>query len=409
MLAVEGGWGLGLGMSSFDTQVPAFLASLGASHFEVGLMGTVAGLAGLVPRLVAGYVAARVRGMWAFVTGAHFVVGSGWVLFATLTWALAMEYLTVCTYKVLLFATLAVYFAGLELLVPIWQAFIAQVAGPERRGRVVGALQFVLLVSATTGAWLASILTRGESGPLVQAQLFAATALAVAAGNVAWFGVEEPAPAPRRPAEPLGPYLGRVYRLLVTAGPLRSFMTMVVLMRASLVLTVLWAAQAQRRLGLSASDVAILSAVAYAASGVAGLLTGLAADRVGSRAVLWTSQVVLLAGMGLMLGAEGWGAVVLVAALVGAFQGSHSTAQTTLLLAISPRGEEATYLALSGLVATASGALVPGLAGWASDRVGYAPVLAVASAGVLLAMLPVRVLATGQADASDPLEEAALS
>ncbi len=393
LCAIEAGWGLGGAFVSGGSVMPLMASALGASATVVGLLPALGALSASVPQIFAAHRASGLGSRLSFVARGHV-----WPTLAFLPMAAVMFYGREGPLSIaILYLSSLACGIGLGSVAPVWVAMVGDIAGKGRQSHIFGLMSTVGLVSASVGAWLAAKLFAAVPAPGCYAVAALIAFLVWNLFNLGWCRIEEvlPEKAPdesERSAEecrpPLREYLGSLARSVRSNRPFVLFLISKQLLTLHPVLGAFFVLYGKQAFGASASEAMTWMSVLLVAEAVSALLYSRVGDKLGATNALILSQLLLIAAMGTTLMASRSSHLAYVAVLIGFFYGTFFNARVASVNELAGEGDVAAYQAVSAMVTTPMAILVPALAGWAIDQVGYPAVLsaslAVTAAGTLL-------------------------
>jgi MFS family permease len=141
-----------------------------------------------------------------------------------------------------------------------------------------------------------------------------------------------------------------------------------------------YAVYALSRLELSKTELGWLTAAITLGQTVLQLGWGVAADRRGFRMIFLAAVAVWIGGLGLLLAAESFSALVVAFGMLGAGLGGYMLSAQTLILEFGAREDLPMRVAVSNTAAELTGAVTPIAAGLLADSASYYWVFALAIA-----------------------------
>lgn len=383
-----GFFGLALGMASFVSVLPQFVASLTDSPLWIGLIVSIQPLGWHLPQLLTANRVNRLRRFMPMIMRTTTAERIPFFLLALL--ALASPALPAGLAIALIYALVLAIGIGGGLTATPFQALVAKIIPPARQGAFygikTGSANLMLAIGAVAAGW---ILERG-AGMTAFALCFA---LAGAATVVSWIFLSRT----REPdAEPVvdtafggveDRLRDRASRILAGDANFRWFLAARTCAQVTVMAAAYYSVYAIKHFGVGPATAGYLAATFALAQTVGNPFMGWAGDHWGHRRTMT---------LGMLAGAAG--ALVALAApaptwLFAAFAltGIANVAAFTLPLALNLRfgapDERTAYIGLSSTVTAPSIFLAPLIGGWLADRAGYGATFAVAAAGGLVAAL----------------------
>lgn len=190
--------------------LPVYLTALGLGPFEVGVVATTALLGSALMTLGVGFVGARTGQRLLLIAGCGLMIATG------IAYAAASNYWVVLLVAFL--GTINPSAGSVSMFVPLEHAVLSRAVADAERTRMFARYSLVGALAAAVGALAAAspdVLARIGIGQLTALKgMFALYAVLGVAGGLLYAGLPPDAPSgEEKPAAPLGPSRGIVYRM----------------------------------------------------------------------------------------------------------------------------------------------------------------------------------------------------
>ena len=250
------------------------------------------------------------------------------------------------------------FFMGMQGV--IFNVLLAKVIPVEYRGRLSGLRNALAGVTAAGvaylgGTWLVETNALGNG----YAATFLVAFVLTEAGLLMLLFIREPdAPAVRERS-------GVAARLAELPGLLRAdrnfgvFLFACVLGALGRIAMPYYVLYAKQTLAIGGHELGLLTAAFLLAATTLNLIWGVIADRVGFRAVFLGSLAIWIAGTFVLLGADGFGALVAVFVALGAGSGGFMMGQQNLVLEFGTRADLPLRIAVINAATEAMGVVAP--------------------------------------------------
>jgi MFS family permease len=386
ILSVETFWGVSLSLISVVAIIPVFLAHLGATNTVLGALPVVWTLTCNLPQAFAAHFTSHLAYRRRITILLHVVAGAPWIALAAWFGLGGLHTPSLDIAAVLLGWGVAWVVMGFTI--PVWINFIGKVTRPELRARTFGIVFFFQTLMGAFGGWVASrILSGGIPYPRNYGVGFLIAGVFMAVGAAFFLRVEEEKSATEEQGAMFSTVVRHMREVLADRSGVRVYILAVMLAAGSWLLVTYYPVFAERRLGLTARDSALFTAVCMLGQMLGSVLTGLIGDRFGYVRVALIASVSLTAGLAFAIWGNGIGIYYLVAFALGMFLVADRLALFNLSMAFSPHDDNTAYVGAIPAITAPVLAIVAGSAGPFIDRYGFMPVAYVALGGAAVALL----------------------
>jgi hypothetical protein len=339
---------LGMALTQPTTIIAAFVAELTGSTVWVGGLSTVLTVAAALPQLfVARWVEPR-RTKMPFLLLAIYLRTASWAVLAGLIYTLGANRPELLAWA--LVGLLAVFYAGGGLGNIPYTDIIGKVIPADRRGAFFGGKEALAAPLAVGAALLARQVLAGVDYPNSYALLFGLAAAGLAVASIGFWIIREP-PRDGGAARPR-PWNAYLAQLGSAAGRLKTLVVVQLLTGFSLGALPFYVVYARERLAAPPEAVGWFL-FAQVTGGVLGnLLWARLVDRIGSRTMLTVcaSGSALAPILAILLGSQGWAALLPTFFLVGAASNGRKVGFQSALLELAPAQERPTFAALNAVL-----------------------------------------------------------
>ena len=308
------------------TVASLYMADLGASVGQIGMVFTLAGIVPLILQVFGGWLSDSIGRLRTIAIGSSIATLGylGFVLAPSWEWlplALALE------------------FVSGSLVGPSFGAFIADESSEEQRGQVFGLSQSIFMVVAVAGPPLAGWLSDTFSFRLTMLAAF--ILYCIATGLRIWMATHQrftPTRAAERPTlRSFRNRLGDILALIVSGGVLTWILVTDgigdISSRLSNELQPLYVTQVA---GLSATQYGLLYAILGATMMVVTWAAGWLSDRTSERLTITLGFLLQAAGLALFVSMHGFYGLALAAIVMGAGFGTIMPAYDSLISKVVP-------------------------------------------------------------------------
>jgi len=384
-------FGLGLGLASFVTVLPLFVATVTSTPLWIGLIAAIQPLGWHVPQILTAERVDRLRRympMILVVTGNERLPFFGLALLAWFSRELPPGLVLALTYVLMLWIGI-----GGGLTATPFQAMVAKIVPHGLHGAYYGTKTAAANLLLAAGAVIAGWLIDRAPGPSGFSLCFAAAGLATVLSWLILALTREPEGAPMVDASPgAAPEAmrRRIAMVLRADANFRWFLAARAMAQFAVMAAAFYTVYAITRFEVSATTAGWLTATFAVAQTVANPALGWAGDRWGHRRAMM---------LGMAAGAAG-AAIALIAPVASwlfpayFLTGVANVAAFVLPLALNLRfggsSERIVYIGLSSSLTAPSIVLAPIAGGWIATALGYRATFALAAAGALGAMAILR-------------------
>lgn len=403
--ADAGFFGLGLGLSSFVTVLPLFLATLTDSPLWLGLIAAVQPLGWHLPQILTADRVTRLRRYMPMIlkmTAGERIPFFGLALVAALSPRLPAGVTLVLTFGLVLLIGI-----GGGLTATPFQAMVAKIIPPRRHGAFYGLKTSSANLLLALGAVSAGVILDRAAAPGGFVLCFTLAGLATVVSWVILAQTREPDAeptislrsglAPLRMRERIADVLGR-------DANFRWFLAARSLAQVAVMAAAFYTVYAVKHFGISATTAGLLTAMFAFAQVVANPLMGWAGDHWGYRRIMALGMAAGAAGAAVALAAPAPSWLFLAYFLTGVANVAAFTLPLALNLRFGGPAERTVYIGLSSSLTAPSIVLAPIAGGLLASLAGYGATFALAVAGGLgaAAVLGLKVAEPGRV-AQDPV------
>ena len=387
---LDGGFfGFGMGVASFVTVIPLFVATLTDSTVLIGLIASIHMLGWQLPQLFTANRVARLRRYKPMVI--FLTLHERWPYFGLALVSFMLPTIGHELALVLTFTFLIIQGLGGGLTATPWQTMIAKIMPTNFRGTFYGAQSALANLFSSAGAILAGLLlaTLGAASGFTACFLIAGVTL-VASLVFLMRTREAPSPVVPEAAQGHRDYGKKLLQILKRDGNFRWFVAARMLAQLANVGLAFYTIYAVRNYGMTDQMAGVMTGVLMLAQTFANPLLGWLGDRRSHRIMFAVGVLMTMVGSVLAIFAPGLNWFYAIFALSGAAQAALWT--TTMSMAAS-FGTDATrpyYIGLANTLVAPVTLVAPIVGGWLADSVGFeatfvlAAVSALAAAAVLV-------------------------
>lgn len=381
-----GFFGLALGVASFVSVLPLFLATFTDSPLAIGLIASIQPLGWHLPQLLTADRVNRLRRYMPMILRATTMERVPFFLLAGLAWAsprLPAAATVLLTYALVLWIGI-----GGGLTSTPFQALVAKIIPRSRQGAFyglkTGAANLMLAIGAVAAG---AILGRWPGGAgFALCFVLAGLATGVSWAFLAWTREADAEPVVRLASGQAPERLrARAGRILASDVNFRWFLVARTAAQTTVMASAYYTVYAIQRFGAGPATAGYLTAAFALAQTVGNPLMGWLGDHWGHRRTMALGMLAGAAGAGVALAAPS--ASWLFAAFV--LTGIANVAAFTLPLALNLRfgapDQRTAYIGLSSSLTAPSIVLAPMVGGWLAGAAGFRAAFAVAAAGGLVA------------------------
>lgn len=388
---MDGGFfGVALGVASFITVIPLFVATLTDNTAVIGLVSTLHLVGWQLPQLLTAQRVAqlpRYKPMVLLMTIHERLPFLFLALVALLVPTIGREAALILTLILLTWQGI-----GGGLSATPWQSMVAKIMPLHLRGTFYGAQSSAAAAFSTGGALLAGIILGGLSQPFNYALCFFIAFLGMIISNLFLAWTREPAIPPsaeHRHPPTTAAFVARLWLILKQDDNFRWFILARMLAQVAAVGAAFYTIYATRRFDMSEQLAGVMTAVLMIAQIVANVSLGWLGDRWGHRATLALGIILTGAAAASALLAPSIGWFYAVFALAGVATATLWTNINTLTSEFGVSAERPYYIALANTCAAPATLLTPVIGGWLADAAGFG---ATFTLGIVASLLTVAVL-----------------
>lgn len=383
-LADGGFFGFALGVASFVTVLPLFVAQMTDSTVLIGLIGALHNIGWQLPQLFTANYVARLRRYKRMVV--MMTIHERWPYFALAGLALALPILPNNLALVLTFILVIWQAFGGGFTATAWQSMIAKLMPGTIRGLFYGTQSGLANLLSSAGAVIAGAILVGVAAPnnFALCFLLAAIAMVISGSFLAATREDESPPAPDAPSPGMRAFVANLAYILRTDANFRWFIVARSIMQFAALGTAFYTIYATRRFEMDGVTAGIMTAVLMISQTVASPLMGRIGDRYGNRLVFIIGGTVFLAGSLLAWAAPSLTWFYFVFALAGV-GGAASWAPTNAIVAdFGAERQRAFYIGLTNTLIAPFTLIAPILGGAMADAFSFEATFAFSAVGSIL-------------------------
>lgn len=395
-------FGLGIGVASFVTVLPLYIATLTDTAVLIGLVLAVHNVGWQLPQLLtAGHVARlpRYRPMVIRMTGHE-----RWpfLFLAILVWLQP----TIGTTLTLAITYLLLIWQGIGggLTATAWQSMIGKVMPPSLRATFYGMQNAIANLFASAGAVASGLILSKIGSPSDFSILFFTCFVAMMISWAFLARTREPATVAVGAPPNQRDFWRSTRDILRKDHNFRWFLVARILSQIALMAVGFFTVYAVRAHDMSEATAGIMTAVMMIGSTLSGPLFGWLADKWSYRHILSISALCATAGAVVAVIAPGVEWFVLVFGLSAVPTMAWFAIQMAFLLEFGTPGERPAYIGLSNTLVAPATLLAPLLGGWLADVVNYEAMFWVAAgAGLVTAFVTTFLLCDPHQPSETPI------
>ncbi len=383
-------FGIALGIASFYSVVPLFVATLTNSNVLIGLSSQLHWIGWQFPQLltanrVAGLT--RYKPMALLMTIHERLPFFGLAIVALLVPIIPRELALILTLLLLTWQGL-----GGGLTATAWQSMINKIMPGSLRGTFYGMQSAAANLMAAGSAVAAGVLLKAVESPFNFALCFFLASLAMLAsgGFLAWTREEEHPPGDIEPSPHLAALVARLKLIMMQDRNFSWFVVARMLLNGADMARAFFVIYAVRQFGAGEEFIGIITGISMLAQTVANPLLGWLGDRFSHRMILAGGILVLLSSIAAALAATSLPWFYLITALSGVSVAALWTTVIAMSAEFGTDAERPYYLGLGNTLVAPATLIAPLVGGALADTVGYgatfvtAAVFGVAAVAVLL-------------------------
>lgn len=378
-------YGLGLGIASYVTVIPLFVATMTDSSVLIGLIATMHMIGWQLPQLLTANLVARLRRYKPLVV--LMTLNERLPFFALGLVALALPTIGRELALILTFLLVTWLAMGSGLTGTAWQSMIAKIIPTDLRGTFYGLQSSAANLLSSGGALIAGAILSAGSDSRNFALCFFIAGLAMVLSLGFLNSTREPdSEAVRKTSQSRREFWGSLREILNRDHNLRLFIGARTLAQVASVGLAFFTVYAVRTFNMSAGTAGVMTGVMMLSQVVANPLFGWMGDRYSHR--LMYGLGVLVAGMSaavaMLAPSLEWFFVVF--ALAGIANAGLWTTTMALTVEFGSEAERPYYIGLSNTLVAPATLLAPILGGWLADWLGYGVTFGIAALSGLAAL-----------------------
>ncbi|MCC6802170.1 MAG: MFS transporter [Anaerolineae bacterium] len=378
-------YGLGLGVASYVTVIPLFVATLTDSSVLIGLIAAMHTIGWQLPQLLTANRVARLRRykpMVVLMTLNERLPFFPLALIALAVPTLGRELALVLTFLFVIWQSM-----GSGLTGTAWQSMIAKLIPTELRGMFYGLQSSAANLLSSGGALLAGVILSTENDPRSFALCFFIAGISMMLSLGFLNSTREPdAPAAQAVSPTAREFWRSLRDILRRDGNLRLFIVARTLAQVASVGVAFFTVYAVRTFAMSAATAGVMTGIMMLSQVVANPVFGWLGDHYSHR--LMYGLGVLVAGMGaaVALFAPSLEWFYLVFTLAGIANAALWTTTMALTVEFGSEAERPYYIGLANTLVAPATLLAPIVGGWLADWLGYGTTFGIAALSGLAAL-----------------------
>lgn len=387
-------FGVAIGIASFYSVIPLFVATLTTSNVLIGLSSQLHWIGWQLPQLltanrVAGLL--RYKPMIILMTIQERVPFLGLALIALLTSVISRELALVLTFIMLIWQGI-----GGGLAATAWQSMINKIMPSEIRGTFYGTQSAVANLLAAGGAVVAGRLLASIDAPVNFAICFllASAAMAISLGFLAWTRESENDERDLRPSPNLAALVARLKLIMMNDRNFSWFIVGRILIQGADMARAFFVIYAVRQFGAGEEFIGVVTGISMLAQVVANPLLGWLGDRYSHRMILVSGIIMILIGVAIALTVQSLAWFYVIFALSGMSVAALWTTVIAMSAEFGSDAERPYYIGLGNTLVAPATLIAPLIGGALADTVGYSATFIAAAlcgiAGLVVLTLKVR-------------------
>lgn len=380
-------FGFAMGVASFVTVIPLFVATLTDSTLLIGLIASIHATGWQFPQLFTANRVARLRRYKPMVV--WLTLNERWPFFGLAVVAALLPVISRELALVLTFIMLVIQGFGGGFAATAWQAMIAKLMPSNLRGTFYGTQSAFANLLSSGGAVLAGVLLAGFAFPtnFTICFLIAGIAMMVSFGFIVQTRESE-GPAAREIPLERRDYWQRLWQILRTDANFRLFIVTRILAQVASMGLAFFTIYAVRRYGMSEQVAGVMTGVLLLGQTLANPIMGWLGDRRSHRLMFALGALMAMAGAILALASPHLNWFYIVFALSGVAQAALWTTSMAMTAAFGQPEDRPYYIGLANTLTAPATLLAPIIGGWLADSAGFeATFLLAASSGLATAIL----------------------
>jgi MFS family permease len=384
-------FGLGLGVASYVTVIPLFVASLTDSSVLIGLIAAMHTIGWQLPQLLTANRVARLRRYKPMVV--LMTLNERLPYFALTLIALAVPTLGREPALILTYVFVTWQAMGGGLTGTAWQSMIAKIIPDQLRGTFYGLQSSAANLLSSGGALVAGFILTAISAPQNFALCFLLAGIAMLLSLGFLNSTREPEAAPARATSRSTREFWQALRdILRRDGNFRLFIGARILAQVASVGTAFFTVYAVRRFDMSAGTAGILTGILMLVQVIANPTFGWLGDRYSHRLMYGFGVLLAGASAAAALFAPSLEWMYLVFALAGISGAAMWTTTMALTVEFGSAAERPYYIGLANTLVAPATLLAPIIGGWLADSMGYQTTFGIAGITGVLTLLIVLLI-----------------
>ena len=364
-------FGMGLGLASFVTVIPLFIASLTDSSVLIGLVATIHLLGWQLPQVLTSDIVSRLRRYKPMVLFMTF--HERWPFLILGLVALMAAQWQSDLVLVLSFFLISLHALGGGATATAWQSMIGKIMPPKRRGTFYGLQSAAANMMASVGSVLAGVLLVALPYPMNFAACFflAGTSMFVSMGFLAATREDafEADVIPERQTRRA--FMKRLVEIIRDDVNFRWFLLARALSQFAQMGLAFFTIYAVRAYGMDNATAGVLTGVLLLAQTVSSPVAGLIGDRWGHRKALAIGNVAMSLAALMALVAPDLTWFYLVFVLAGIVNGTTWTATLAIAIEFGPPADKPFYIGLTNTLTAPATLIAPIVGGLLADSIGF--------------------------------------
>lgn len=377
-------FGLGLGLASYVTVIPLFIASLTDSTILIGMIATVHMVGWQLPQMfTAGMVSRRTvyKPLVLLMT-----IHERWPFLALGLLALTALSLATEVVLVLAFIIICIQAFGGGFTATAWQSMIGKIIPDMRRGTFYGMQSMAANLMASVGSVIAGVLLVTLEYPTNFAAVFILAACAMVISYGFLYATREPPHEIENHKPNMKPMRSRdaFWRVLREDSNFCWFIVIRALSQFAAMAIAFYTIFAVRRFGMDEQTVGVLTGVLLLSQTVFSPIVGWAGDRWGHRTMFALGNIAI--GLSALIAITATDPVWMYAVfiLVGIYNNTQWTSILALTVQFGSVEDRPYYIGISNSLTGPATLIAPLVGGWLADASGFNVTFSITIAAAIL-------------------------
>lgn len=369
---IDGGlFGMGLGLASYVTIIPLFIATLTDSTLVIGLIATLHTIGWQAPQLLTSFRVSGLRRykpmtLWMTLHERWPFFGLGVV--ALLIPVVSVELALILAFIMVLWQSLGGGFTGTA-----WQSLISKIMPLNIRGTFYGSQSAAGNLLMSVGGVIAGVLLGALEEPYNFAACFflAGLAMTLSYGFLATTREPEHEPSPQTQNRDHRAFRADLKRIMKTDSNFRWFLIARTFSQFSSMAISFYTIYAVRQYNMPPEVTGLMLGVLSLSQMATSPIVGWLGDRWGHRWVLALGNMAMVASAGIAIAATDFAAFYLVFALAGLFNSVNWTTALAMVVEFGQLEDRPLYIGLGNTLIAPATLAAPIIGGWLADAASF--------------------------------------